>query len=74
LNGLCEVTSVALAIWTGSIIARTRWRSNTMRANANTGHNRNSYYALTIRTLIFSFLLLVAFAYVVLSLLPTRQV
>jgi hypothetical protein len=54
-----EVGAIILAGWTASLVARIRWRARAVRSSSSGG---NSYYSLTIRTLLFTVLLAIAFA------------
>jgi hypothetical protein len=54
-----EVGAIILAGWTASLVARIRWRARAVRSSSSGG---DSYYSLTIRTLLFTVLLAVAFA------------
>jgi hypothetical protein len=57
-----EVAAIILAIWTGVLIVRARWR--TRAARSRTAGTTDSYMvSLTIRTLIFITLLAILFMY-----------
>jgi hypothetical protein len=49
-----EVGAVLLAIWTGAIVVRVRWRTRSFRSESGGGSAADAYMlSLTIRTLLF---------------------
>jgi hypothetical protein len=66
VNAFFEMGAVILAIWTGFLVARTRWRVRSTRTTNSSVDQ--SYYALTVRTLVFSVLLTLAFVFVLHSI------
>jgi hypothetical protein len=58
-DAIFEIGAIILAGWTASLVVKIRWRARAVRSSSS---GNDSYYSLTIRTLIFNILLLVAFA------------
>jgi hypothetical protein len=49
-----EIGAVLLALWTGAIVVRARWRTRTLRSENSGGSAADAYMlSLTIRTLLF---------------------
>jgi hypothetical protein len=49
-----EIGAVLLALWTGAIVVRARWRTRTLRSENSGGSTADAYMlSLTIRTLLF---------------------